>query len=165
MTCADPKRPNFTITFLRTSRLPPTHARFIVPLNMNKLDMRDYLYHAYNVRTLSIRSFVEQQPVRQGRPNAIKPTFKRWFRPRAIKKMTVELEQPFVWPKAPEGEELEHWNHDTYTKSQKENEEFQERRGRLADTMFSQKDRDVMHDQAEALLQGKAKWTPGVETK
>ncbi|KAL1303737.1 hypothetical protein AAFC00_007082 [Neodothiora populina] len=157
--------PNFTVTLLRTARLPPTFARFEVPLSMNKLDLRDYLYHAYNVRTLGIRSYVEQQPVRQGKPGAIKPTIKRWFRPRAIKRMTVEMDKPFVWPAVPEGEDLAPWNPETFRASQKENEEYANRRGRLADTMYSQKDRDELRVQAKSLLEGKEKWRPGMEKK
>lgn len=94
-------RPNFTLTLLRTPFLPPDYASFIVPLNLNKLDLKDYLYHAYDVRVLSVRSYVQQQPVRQDRPGAIDPKPRRWFRPRAIKKMTVHLEKGFVWPEEP----------------------------------------------------------------
>ena len=86
--------------------MPASFAKFIVPLNMNKLDLRDYLYHAYNVRVVSVRSYIEQQKVTQGKPNAPKMQIKRWFRPRAIKKMTVELESPFVWPSTPTKEQL-----------------------------------------------------------
>ncbi len=90
------------MTLIRTPRLPPTYARFIVPLRMNKLDIRDYLYHAYGVTVLSVRSFVQQQKVRHDKPDAERPRPRRWFRPRAIKRMTVEMERPFVWPEEPE---------------------------------------------------------------
>lgn len=79
--------------------------------------------------------------------------------------MTVEMEQPFVWPETPTGEDLQKWNHDTYHASQKENEEYQERRGRLADAMFSSRDRTEMREQAQKLLEGKEKWKPGMEWK
>ncbi|KAF1349120.1 hypothetical protein BDV97DRAFT_355057 [Delphinella strobiligena] len=157
--------PNFTVTLLRSKRLPPTFARFVVPLSMNKLDMRDYLYHAYDIRTISIRSFVEQQPVTQGKPGSIKPALKRWFRPRAIKKMTVEMEQPFVWPEEPKGDDLKPWNNDTFHQAKKENEEYSDRRGRLADAMFSERDREDLRAQAEKLLKGEEKWRPGVEQR
>ena len=35
------------LTLLRTPNSPPNFATFLVPLNLNKLDMRDYLFHAY----------------------------------------------------------------------------------------------------------------------
>ena len=129
---------------------------------MNKLDLRDYLYHAYSVRTIAIRSYVEQQPVRQGKPNAIMPRIKNWYRPRSVKKMTVELEEPFVWPAEPKGEEeLAPWSHETFHASQKENELYGERRGRLADALFSQQDRNDMRVQAKKLLSGEEKWKAG----
>jgi len=84
------------ITFLRTPNLPPTFAKFIVPLTFNKLDLRDYLFHAYGVTVLRVRSYVEQQRV-QSKGKAAR----RWYRPRAIKKMTVEMDKPFVWPEEP----------------------------------------------------------------
>ncbi|KAI9787213.1 MAG: hypothetical protein M1839_003448 [Geoglossum umbratile] len=93
--------PNFTLTLLRTPFLPPTYASFIVPLNLNKLDIKDYLYNAYGIHVLSVRSFIQQQRVRQDKPNAKMPAYRRWFRPRAIKKMTVEMDKPFVWPEEP----------------------------------------------------------------
>jgi len=88
-----PSRPDITVTFLRTSTLPATWARFKVPLTFNKLDIRDYLFHAYGVRVLRVRSYVEQQKViMKGR---------RWRRPQAKKFMTVEMDRPFVWPEPP----------------------------------------------------------------
>lgn len=85
------------ITFLRTPNLPPTFAKFIVPLTFNKLDLRDYLFHVYGVNVLRVRSYVEQQKVQSKGKVA-----RRWYRPRAIKKMTVEMDKPFIWPKEPD---------------------------------------------------------------
>jgi large subunit ribosomal protein L23 len=42
------------------------------------------------------------QKVVQDKPKAKRPAPRRWFRPRSIKKMMVEMDQPFVWPKEPE---------------------------------------------------------------
>ena len=95
------KRPNFTLTLLRTPFLPPDHATFIVPLNLNKLDIKDYLYHAYDVRVISVRSYVQQQRVQQDKERAYDPKRNRWFRPRSIKKMTVQMDKGFVWPEEP----------------------------------------------------------------
>jgi large subunit ribosomal protein L23 len=92
--------PKFTIALMRPPpNLSPYHARFLVPLDIGKLDLRDYLFHAYNIRAVNIRSYVEQQKVcvsddAQGR-------YRRWHRPRAKKYMTVEMDRPFVWPEEP----------------------------------------------------------------
>jgi hypothetical protein len=94
-------RPNFVLTLIRTPNLPPTFATFIVPLNFNKLDLRDYLYNGYNIRVNAVRSYIQQQKLRQDKPGAMRPSPRKWFRPRSIKKMTVEMEQPFVWPEEP----------------------------------------------------------------
>lgn len=92
--------PNFKIGLLRTSHLPPTLAQFIVPLNFTKLDMKDYLYKAYDIRTRSVRSYVVQQKVR--RIKNLDEMRREPYRPRAIKKMTVEMNTPFVYPDPPE---------------------------------------------------------------
>ena len=133
---------------------------------MNKLDMRDYLYHAYNVRTTSVRSYIQQQKVRQGKPSSTKPAIKRWYRPRAMKKMTVEMEQPFVWPAEPTAEDLDtKWNRNRFNQSREDNEEYSRRGGRLADTLFSTKDREAMREQAQKLLDGVESWQPGMDRK
>lgn len=74
----------------------------MVPLNLNKLDLRDYLYNAYGVKVLSVRSFVSQAPVRQDKPDAERPKPRKWYRERARKYMVAEMERPFVWPEVPE---------------------------------------------------------------
>ncbi|KAG9657559.1 hypothetical protein KCU64_g5118, partial [Aureobasidium melanogenum] len=153
--------PNFTVALVQTPRMPPSFAKFIVPLNMNKLDLRDYLYHAYDVRVVSVRSYIEQQKVTQGKPNAPKMQTKRWFRPRAIKKMTVELEKPFVFPELPTKDELNaHWNKETHDQGQKDNDKYAEQRGRLADTYVDKDERKSMREQARALLERKEQWKP-----
>jgi large subunit ribosomal protein L23 len=92
---------------IRNNTLPPTFASFIVPLNLNKLDLRDYLWHAYGVPVIGVRSYIQQQKIRQSKPNDKRIAPRRWYRPRSIKKMTVEMESPFVWPAEPNAEELE----------------------------------------------------------
>ncbi|KAK7193471.1 hypothetical protein DPSP01_000033 [Paraphaeosphaeria sporulosa] len=89
--------PKFTVALIRTPNLSPYQAKFRVPLNFSKYDLRDYLYHAYNVKVHSIRSLVKQLPVR----DTIKQP-RHWFRPENEKYMTVEMEKPFVWPEDPE---------------------------------------------------------------
>jgi large subunit ribosomal protein L23 len=91
-------RPKFTITLLRTPHLPPNFAQFVVPLNINKLDLRDYLLHAYGVEVLNVRSFITQRKIERTKPGT---TGLHYYRPRSIKKMTVELVKPFVYPEEP----------------------------------------------------------------
>jgi len=71
-----------------------------VPLNINKLDLRDYLKNVYNVDVYNVRSFIVQQKLQRTRPAS--PGTVDYWRPRAIKKMTVELVKPFVYPAEPE---------------------------------------------------------------
>ena len=73
-------------------------ATFITPLNINKLDMKSYLLNAYGVRVRAVRSYVQQQRVRQDKPTAKRVSPRRWYRPRSIKKMTVEMDMAFAWP-------------------------------------------------------------------
>jgi large subunit ribosomal protein L23 len=95
-------RPTFTIALIRDKRLNPYQARFQVPLNFTKLDLRDYLFHAYNLKVFNIRSLIRQMPVRgtTEKPGEL-------FREDSKKFMIVEMEHPFVWP--PEPEDLEPW--------------------------------------------------------
>ncbi|KAF8543521.1 ribosomal protein L23-domain-containing protein [Trichophaea hybrida] len=90
--------PSFTISLLRTPHLPPTIAQFIVPLKVNKLDLRDYLQHVYNVKALNVRSFITQQKIERHKPGYHST---HYCRPKSIKKMTVELMTPFLYPKEP----------------------------------------------------------------
>jgi len=89
--------PKFTVAMVRAPGLSPYHARFLVPLDFSKYDLRDYLYHAYNVKCFNVRSYVKQMPIRD---TVQQP--RHWFRPDSKKYMTVEMEQPFVWPALPE---------------------------------------------------------------
>ena len=85
---------------------PPTFASFIVPLSLNKLDLRDYLYNVYGISVRGVRSYIQMQKLRQDKPGEKYPRPRKWFRPRSIKKMMVEMEQPFVWPAEPENYDL-----------------------------------------------------------
>ncbi|KAH8731185.1 mitochondrial ribosomal protein subunit L23 [Phaeosphaeriaceae sp. PMI808] len=89
--------PKFTVALIKTPDLSPYHARFLVPLDFSKYDLRDYLFHAYNVKCYNIRSFVKQMPIRD---TAAQP--RHFFRPESKKYMTVEMELPFVWPEQPD---------------------------------------------------------------
>ncbi|KAI1097761.1 hypothetical protein F4804DRAFT_351184 [Jackrogersella minutella] len=89
--------PDHTIAFLRPrENQPPNFATFRVPLTFNKLDLRDYLLHAYNVPVLGVRSQLSQRLPRRSKMHG------RIYRPPPVKTMTAQLRQPFVFPKEPE---------------------------------------------------------------
>lgn len=149
--------PDFTLTLLRTPFLPPTFAKFIVPLHLNKLDMRDYLWHAYGVKCANIRSFVQQQKVRQDDPNSKRPMPRRWYRGPAIKKMTVEMDKPFVWPDEPK--DWTPYGRDLYKAAEEYSEKEQQKM--MPDAIYEgPEDRKTLHEQAERLRRGEEKWEP-----
>ncbi|KAK7957104.1 mitochondrial 54S ribosomal protein uL23m [Apiospora aurea] len=154
--------PDHVITFCRPTRQSqlPQFATFKVPLHFNKLDMRDYLLHAYSVASLGVRSAVMRQPV------ARNPVTRRVQRPPAIKYMTVELAKPFVWPKEPTKEERKQW-HDDMTQKRFELQEKQEKQmetyqkyGKLVNAAGEKRtaDRTKLAKQAKDLVSGAAKW-------
>ncbi|KAF2272101.1 uncharacterized protein EI97DRAFT_407019 [Westerdykella ornata] len=136
--------PRFTIALVRSHKLPPNFAKFKVPLNFSKFDLRDYLFHAYNVRALSIRSAVRQMPVRRTPVSDDNDTF---WRPEAEKYMTVEMERPFVWPEEPK--EVKPWGE--VNKNTKENRLFDE-----MDEETLIEERDAWREQARKIVAGKA---------
>jgi len=149
--------PNFTLTLLRTPHLPPSFAQFIVPLNLNKFDLRDYLFNLYGVRVLAVRSYIQQQKVRQDKPGARRPVQRRWYRPRAIKKMLIEMERPFVWPEEPE--DYDRWDKETFDAARKSREESDKRNPmRRESRKLPTEERQSIAEQAKALLEGQAKW-------
>jgi len=136
-------------------------ASFMVPLHLNKLDLRDYLYHAYNVKVLNVRSFIKQKRVTQGRQAAdIRPTPNQWYRHQATKKMTVEMDKPFVWPPEFTDKELQDWHKDTFEKAETAQNEWMEQFGQTADTFKNKTQREKMREQAQKLLSGQQKWRP-----
>jgi large subunit ribosomal protein L23 len=150
-------RPNFTLTLLRTPDLSPKFASFHVPLNLNKLDLRDYLWNCYGVSVISVRSYIQLQKMRQDKPGAPRPKQRRWFRPRSIKKMTVEMERPFVWPEVPD---LEKWDKTMFDAAQAEKSEQQHSFMPISRQMPT-KERASIAQQAKSLLRGQDKWTTG----
>ncbi|TVY25331.1 54S ribosomal protein, mitochondrial [Lachnellula hyalina] len=149
--------PNFTLTLLRTPNLPPTFASFIVPLNLNKLDLRDYMWNVYGVPVRGVRSYIQQQKLRQDKPGAKRPAPRRWFRPRSIKKMMIEMEQPFVWPEEPTN--FDEWDKDTHDAAKKEREATEATfRPDIREKPTAE--RKSIAEQAKALLRGEDTWTP-----
>jgi large subunit ribosomal protein L23 len=94
----------------------------VVPLEFNKLDLRDYLYHAYNVEVTSVRSFINQPSPRQKYGSIGK-----WYRPRSQKMMIVELVKPFVWPDPPAEKDREPFDYKIFKKMEKERSESMKR--------------------------------------
>ncbi|TKX19849.1 hypothetical protein C1H76_8047 [Elsinoe australis] len=153
--------PNFQITLLNTPQQSPYYATFLVPLNLNKLDLRDYLFHAYNLPVLSITSRIHQTTIeKDGNPRIERPQPGHLFRPAPTKKMTVRMEKPFVWPEAPRDEELkEAWGKYTYEAAQEQQKEFGKKM-RRRDTWVDEKEVEEMRGQAKRLLEGKERWKP-----
>ncbi|KAG9230135.1 hypothetical protein BJ875DRAFT_385810 [Amylocarpus encephaloides] len=151
-----PSSPNFTLTLLRTPKQPPNFATFIVPLNLNKLDLRDYLWNAYGVPVRGVRSFIQQQKLRQDKPNAKRAAPRRWFRPRAIKKMMVEMDDPFVWPDEPT--DFTAWEKETKDAL----DEDQKKKQDQAAPDYREKpshERKSIAEQAKDILAGKDVWS------
>lgn len=151
--------PDVNIALLRTPGLPANNAKFHVPLWFSKLDLRDYLFHVYNVEVVSVRSYIKQSRVQSGRPGLVRPAVSRWHRPRSTKFMTVELVRPFVWPEEPK-DEYKDWNRKELAESDEWNKEYIQHTGKLKDTLVNKERRERMREQAQALLEGKAKWKP-----
>jgi large subunit ribosomal protein L23 len=86
-----------------------------VPLQFNKLDLRDYLYHAYDVEVTAVRSFINQPAPRQKHGSA-----GRFYRPRSQKMMIAELVKPFVWPEPPAKKDREAFDYDMFERLSKE---------------------------------------------
>ncbi|KAI4214844.1 MAG: hypothetical protein LQ351_002557 [Letrouitia transgressa] len=153
--------PSFTLTLLRTPHSPPHFATFITPLYLNKLDLKDYLWHAYGLQALRIRSYVQQSKIMQDKPTAMMPRPHRWFRPRSKKRMTVELppDQPFRFPDAPT--DLSPWDKDRYEKMEKARDEAKEQHYQGQRIAPKQEERDKLRSQARELLEGKRVWKAG----
>ncbi|KAJ5152379.1 54S ribosomal protein [Penicillium capsulatum] len=150
--------PEFTIALVRTPFLSPRYAQFRVPLNFNKLDLRDYLQNVYGVGVVSVRSYIEQQPItritRDGR------NFAAWRRPQSLKRMTVELREPFVWPESPT--DLSKWEKDSWDASERFQQEMRkENRQRSHSAEEPDKDlRKAYEEQAKELKEDAQAWRP-----
>ncbi|OJJ50923.1 hypothetical protein ASPZODRAFT_21426 [Penicilliopsis zonata CBS 506.65] len=149
--------PEFTIALIRTPFLAPRYASFYVPLNFNKLDMRDYLKRLYGVTTVSIRSFVEQQKITRMRPLG-KFGYGRWRRPQSKKKMTVEMTEPFAWPEAPK--DMAAWETEQYYKAKKYQDHLHDQQRPEAAMEANKEDRQAFEEQAKELQDGKRVWRP-----
>ncbi|KAE8413027.1 ribosomal protein L23-domain-containing protein [Aspergillus pseudocaelatus] len=149
--------PDFTIALIRTPFLPPRYASFYVPLNFNKLDMRDYLKHLYGVDVLSVRSYVEQQKVTRLRPLG-KFGYGKLRRPMSKKKMTVEMKTPFIWPEAPA--DMTPWEYEQFHKAAKYQNDIQDKQRPDAGMKANTDEHDAYAEEAKKLLDGSKPWRP-----
>lgn len=72
--------------------------------------------------------------------------------------MTVELEEPFVWPDRPK--DMSPFNQRELRDSDRESKKMQEERGSTKDTLVNEDRRNAMAKQVKALLNGQEKWRP-----
>lgn len=158
-------RPNHVITMIRPKKhQAPNLATFHVPLTFNKLDMRDYLFHVYNVRTTGMRSYINQKaPQRKGGHRG------RWYRPQSVKFMIAELERPFVWPDPPAEDAREAFDYGVFKETQKwrevtHDEQLVRNRGEIQ--LRTEKDegdeRRKLAEMADAYRSGKLEWKNNV---
>lgn len=74
----------------------PYQAKFIVPRSFNKMDLRDYLWHLYGLRALNVTVQLLHAPYTRGEDDVAR------HRQPQYKKMTIDMDEPFVWPALPE---------------------------------------------------------------
>lgn len=89
--------PKARVILLRpNAKHTPYQAKFIVPKSFNKLDLRDYLFHIYGLRALNVTT--QLLHARYTRTTPVTPR----YRGPQVKKMTIDMAEPFIWPAEPE---------------------------------------------------------------
>ncbi|KAI0424594.1 hypothetical protein F5Y09DRAFT_323950 [Xylaria sp. FL1042] len=142
--------PAHVVTFLSPRpNQPATFATFKVPRTFNKFDIRDYLLHAYKTPVVGVRSQLVAQPRFKSK------THGRLTRKPPIKLMTVELAQPFVWPRLPPT--LEPWRRRSMVKAQKMQDQQREQQDKLEKTGFMALRDNVADDLRRTKLREEAK--------
>ncbi|ODQ64119.1 hypothetical protein NADFUDRAFT_47839 [Nadsonia fulvescens var. elongata DSM 6958] len=99
----------------------PYQAKFIVPRKFNKLDLRDYLYNVYGLPVLNVTTQLLHAKWQRDQPRGPR------YRNAQIKKMTVDMEDAFIWPTEPK--DMSAWNIEGYKELQKFIEEKSGRTG------------------------------------
>lgn len=96
--------PKAKVTLLRpNAKHTPYQAKFLVPRNFNKLDLRDYLWHVYGLRATNITVQLLHAKFERGMNDLAR------YRGPQYKKMTIDMEEPFIWPEiSPEAETYKH---------------------------------------------------------
>lgn len=88
--------PKARICLLRpNAKHTPYQAKFLVPRNFNKMDLRDYLWHVYGLRALNVTVQLLHAKFNRG------PDDHARYRGPQFKKMTIDMEEPFMWPELP----------------------------------------------------------------
>ena len=89
--------PKGRICLLRpNAKHTPYQAKFLVPRNFNKMDLRDYLWHVYGLRALNVTVQLLHAKFQRG------PDDHARYRGPQYKKMTIDMEEPFIWPELPQ---------------------------------------------------------------
>lgn len=89
--------PKATVALLQPkAKYTPYQASFAVPRNFNKMDLRDYLWHVYGLRALNVTVQLTPPVYQRGMDDHAR------FRGPQFKYMTIEMEEPFIWPSIPE---------------------------------------------------------------
>lgn len=85
--------PKARICLLRpNAKHTPYQAKFLVPRNFNKIDLRDYLWNVYGLRALNITVQLLHARWRRAENDYAR------YRGPQYKKMTIDMAEPFVWP-------------------------------------------------------------------
>ncbi|KAJ2722001.1 mitochondrial 54S ribosomal protein YmL41 [Coemansia sp. Benny D115] len=84
--------PNVVFKIIPDARLGKNQAAFRVPLNINKLDIKDYLTHIYNVTVTDVRTTVFPGKLSTNRYTGQKERSSR------IKKAIVTMKEEFEYP-------------------------------------------------------------------
>lgn len=88
--------PKARVCLLRpNARHTPYQAKFLVPRNFNKMDLRDYLWNVYGLRALNVTVQLLHARFTRGMDDHAR------YRGPQYKKMTIDMEEPFVWPELP----------------------------------------------------------------
>lgn len=97
--------PTARVILLRpNAKHTPYQAKFIVPKSFNKLDLRDYLFKLYGLKALNITTQLLHSKFYKLTP------WSGRFRGPQIKKMTIEMSEPFIWPDEPDVTENDNWD-------------------------------------------------------
>ncbi|KAJ2164772.1 mitochondrial 54S ribosomal protein YmL41, partial [Coemansia sp. RSA 551] len=88
--------PNIVFKIIPDPRLTKHQAAFRIPLNLNKLDVRDYLTHIYNVTVTDVRTAVLPGKIMTNRFTGQKERTSR------TKKAIVTMKETFQYPEAPD---------------------------------------------------------------
>lgn len=112
--------PKARVCLLRpNAKHTPYQAKFLVPRNFNKMDLRDYLWNVYGLRALNVT--VQLLPAKFSRSMDDHAR----YRVSQYKKMTIDMEEPFIWPELPADIELK-------------NLQFKKEQGILTEKLFAE---------------------------